>query len=115
MKRLIFFALTASLLAFAGPSGAQTPAPAAPDAGAAAPDAAAPAAKPARPKANPGDALRRTTCRQKMDQELKGPDLADALQVCILEARLACLKQAVSDKVRGKKREAFMSTCSGGS
>jgi hypothetical protein len=44
---------------------------------------------------------------------LKGPDLNDAMLVCVAEARLDCLKQAVADKVRGKKREAFMGTCKG--
>jgi hypothetical protein len=117
MKRLILFTLTASMLAVSGASLAQAPAPAqpAPDAGAPAPDGAAPAKAPARAKPNPGEVLRRSTCRQKVDQTLKGADLVDALQICVAEARLNCLKQAVGDKVRGKKREAFMSTCSGSS
>jgi hypothetical protein len=117
MKRLMLFTLTASMLALSGASLAQTPAQPAPDASEPAPDAAAPAKAPAAAKAAPnrGDALRRSTCRKNVDQNLKGPELADALQVCMLEARLNCLKQAVGDKIRGKKREAFMNTCSGGS
>jgi hypothetical protein len=114
MKRLMLVTLTASMLALSGASLAQTPVQPAPDASAPAPDASQPA-KPARAKAvaNRGDVLRRSTCRKSADQSLKGPDLADALQVCMLEARLNCLKQAVADKVRGKKREAFMNTCGG--
>src|SRR5271169_2733546 len=110
MKRLILFTLTASMLALSGASLAQTPAQPAPD-------AAAPAKAPAPAKAtrNPGEVLRRSACRQNADQSLKGPDLIDALQICMLETRLNCLKQAVGDKVRGKKREAFMNTCNGGS
>jgi hypothetical protein len=113
MKRLLLLTLTASMLAMSGAGMAQTPVQPAPDAGAAPPDAAAPAKKPARAKANPGDALRRSTCRKGADQSLTGADLADAMQVCMLEARLTCLKQAVADKVQGKKRAAFMNTCAG--
>ena len=117
MKRLILITFTASMLALSGASLAQTPAQPTPDANEPAPDAAAPAKAPAPAKAasNPGETLRRSTCHKNVDQSLKGPDLTDALQICMLEARLNCLKQAVGDKVRGKKREAFMNTCSGGS
>ena len=113
MRRLILLTLMASALALSNAARAQTPAPApAPDASA--PDAAAPAA-PAKkkPAANPGDALRRQACKDKVDQSLKGADLADAMAVCIAQARVDCLKKAVDDKVRGKKREAFMRTCNG--
>ncbi|SDR49931.1 hypothetical protein SAMN05444161_4745 [Rhizobiales bacterium GAS191] len=115
MKRLILLTLTVSMLAVSGASLAQTPAQPAPDASAPAPGAAAPAQAPARAKAAPnrGETLRRSTCRKNADQSLKGPDLVDAVQICMAEARLNCLKQAVADKVQGKKREAFMSTCSG--
>jgi hypothetical protein len=113
MKRFMLFALTASMLAVSGASPAQVQP--APDASAPAPDAASPAKAPARAKAAPnsGEALRRSTCRQKADQSLKGQDLIDEMQICMAEARLSCLKQAVGDKVRGKQREAFMSKCSG--
>jgi hypothetical protein len=117
MKRFMFVTFTASMLAISGASFAQTTPEPAPDAGAAAPDAAAPAKAPkkAKPRPNPGEALRQTTCRQQVDQALKGPDLRDAMEICMLEARLACLKKAVEDKARGKQRQTFMSTCSGGS
>jgi hypothetical protein len=115
MKRLILIALTASMLAVSGASLAQTPAQPAPDASTPAPEGAPPAKAPARAKAapSPGEALRRKACRRQVDQSLKGPDLNDAMQICMAEARLNCLKQAVGDKVRGKKREAFMSSCGG--
>jgi hypothetical protein len=115
MKRLVVFTLTVSMLAASGASLAQAPAQPAPDASAPAPDATPPAKAPERAKAapNPGEALRRSTCRKNADQSLKGPDLIDEVQVCMAEARLNCLKQAVSDKVRGKQREAFMNTCGG--
>jgi hypothetical protein len=98
-----------------GASSAQTPVQPAPDATTPAPEGTPSAKAPARATTapNPGEALRRKTCRQQVDQSLKGPDLNDAMQICMAEAWLNCLKQAVGDKVRGKKREAFMSMCSG--
>jgi hypothetical protein len=113
MKRLIFVTLTASMLSVSGVSLAQTPVQPAPDASAPAPEAAPPAKRAARPKVPPipGEALRRSTCRQKVDQSLKGPELIDQLQICMAEARLNCLRRAVEDKLRGKQRQAFMSTC----
>ena len=103
------------MFAGSGPSLSQTPAQPEPDASTQAPEGTPPAKATRRAKtaANPGDALRRKACHQQVDQSLKGPDLADAMLVCMAEARLNCLKQAVADKVRGKKREAFMRTCGG--
>jgi hypothetical protein len=114
MKRLMIVTLTASMLTVSGAGFAQTPVQPAPDVSAPAPGDAAPA-KPARakPAPNPGEALRRKTCRDGADQSLKGADLKDAVEVCMAEARLSCLKKAVEDKVRGKQRQAFMSTCTG--
>src|SRR5260370_18219803 len=97
MKRLIFATLTASMLSASGASLAQTPVQPAPDASAPAPDVAPPAKTAARPKVapNPGEVLRRSTCRQKVVQSLKGPELIDELQICVSEARLNCLTRAV--------------------
>ena len=113
MKRLILFTALASALALSGASFGQTPAQPAPEPGAAAPDATPAPKAPKKANPNPGDALRRQTCRQSADQSLKGADLADAIAVCVAQAHLDCPKKAVDDKVRGKKREAFMRTCSG--
>ena len=115
MKRYILFMIAATMLAVSSASLAQTAPQPAPEASPPAPDTSQPANAPARakPTPNPGDALRRSACREKVDQSLKGPDLNDAMLVCVAEARLDCLKQAVADKVRGKKREAFMGTCKG--
>lgn len=54
-------------------------------------------------------------CRKKArDQNLSGADLRDHMQICILEARLNCLKQAVDQKVRaGRPRRQFMRRCMG--
>jgi len=54
-------------------------------------------------------------CRKAArDQNLSGPDLRDHMQICMLEARLNCLKQAVDQKVRaGRPRRRFMRRCMG--
>jgi hypothetical protein len=54
-------------------------------------------------------------CRKEArDQNLSGPDLRDHMQICMLEARLNCLKQAVAQKVRaGRPRRRFMRRCMG--
>jgi hypothetical protein len=57
---------------------------------------------------------KRADCRQAgMGQGLRGPDLADHVAVCVLEGRLACLKQAIEQKVRGPQRASFISKCLG--
>lgn len=42
---------------------------------------------------------------------LKGFELQDHMQLCIEEARLACLKDAIAQKARGKDRRDFMVKC----
>jgi hypothetical protein len=39
------------------------------------------------------------------------PEVADFVTVCVLEARLACIKQAIEQKVRGTARREFVNTC----
>jgi hypothetical protein len=41
--------------------------------------------------------------------------MPDYVAVCVGEARLACLKQAVAQKVRGPGRREFMNRCLAGS
>jgi Subtilase family len=43
----------------------------------------------------------------------RGADLRDYAVVCLAEARLTCLKQAVAQKVRGPERRDFMGRCLG--
>ena len=54
-------------------------------------------------------------CRKEARaQNLRGPDLRDHMQICMLEARLNCLKEAVAQKVRpGFPRRRFMRRCMG--
>jgi len=57
---------------------------------------------------------KRDACRQAgTGQGLSGPDLRDHVAVCVLEARLGCLKQAIGQKLRGPQRGAFMRSCLG--
>jgi len=51
-------------------------------------------------------------CRQQQQaQGVRGQDLRDAVQVCVEEARLDCLKQAIAAKARGPQRHSFIETC----
>jgi hypothetical protein len=55
---------------------------------------------------------KRADCRQAgRAKGLSGPDLIDHVSVCVQEARLACLKQAIEQKIRGPERVSFISNC----
>jgi len=55
---------------------------------------------------------KRADCRQAgMSKGLRGPDLIDHIALCVQEARLACLKQAIEQKVRGPERVNFINKC----
>ena len=58
---------------------------------------------------------KRAECRQgAADKQLRGPDRADFVQLCVAQARIDCLKQAIDQKVRGKARRDFVRSCVGG-
>jgi hypothetical protein len=60
--------------------------------------------------------VKRSACRQEgTNKNMRGADLQDYVAVCVLEARLACLKQAVAEKIRRPARRDFISKCMGGS
>jgi hypothetical protein len=55
---------------------------------------------------------KRQICRQDgMSKGVRGSDILDYATVCVAEARLGCLKQAVAQKVRGPDRRDFMNRC----
>jgi hypothetical protein len=61
----------------------------------------------------PADA-KRVACRQEgTNKGMRGVDLQDYVAVCVLEARLACLKRAVAEKIRPPARRDFISKCMG--
>jgi subtilisin family serine protease len=112
----------------AGPIGPATPrvsAAAPPPAGDAAAalrsrPAATPAALPAPVNPDSEEAVliekKRQACRQAgANRGIEAADLADYVSVCVSEARLTCLKQAVAQKVRGSERREFLNRCLQGS
>jgi hypothetical protein len=47
-------------------------------------------------------------------QRMKGQERHDQVQLCMAQAHLDCLKQAIDQKVVGPQRKDFMKTCVGG-
>ncbi|MDN5003685.1 hypothetical protein ACFQZO_22885 [Bradyrhizobium sp. GCM10027634] len=94
--KLPFAALAASLVCLiVAPALAQTtPAPAAPAA------------------TVPVPATKRMACLGST-QGLKGQDKRDQMQLCMAQARLDCLKQAIDQKVVGEARKSAIKTCVG--
>jgi hypothetical protein len=45
---------------------------------------------------------------------LREQELRDHVAVCVQEARLACLKQAIEQKIRGQERVSFIDKCLAG-
>jgi len=98
MRSTILVALV--LFCVAAPASAQAPA-ATPAPAAAEP---APSAAPAAGKAD--------RCRdQGMQQKLRGQQLRDYIQVCRLETRLTCLKDAIAKNVTGPARQNYVKSC----
>lgn len=56
---------------------------------------------------------KRFACRASA-QSFKGQERADQIQLCMAQARLDCLKQAIDQKVVGPQRREFIRTCVGG-
>ena len=62
--------------------------------------------------AAPVNPSRRFTCRAA-SQKYQGQDRADQMQLCVEQARLDCLKQAIDQKVVGPQRRDFVQNCVG--
>jgi hypothetical protein len=92
-------ALAASLVCLIiAPASAQTP----------------PQAAPANPTSTvPVPATKRVTCLATT-QALKGQDKRDQMQLCMAQARLDCLRQAIDQKVVGEPRKTLIKGCVGG-
>jgi hypothetical protein len=68
---------------------------------------------PAAPTATvPVPATKRVTCLSST-QNLKGQDKRDQMQLCMAQARVDCLKQAIDQKIVGETRKSFIKTCVG--
>lgn len=61
----------------------------------------------------PVPAAKRVTCLATT-QNLKGQDKRDQMQLCMAQARVDCLKQAIDQKIVGGPRKNFIKTCVGG-
>ncbi len=97
--RISLAAIVASL-AIAATAYAQAPAtPAATD-----PATAAPAA------AVPVPSSKRFACHTA-SQALKGQEQRDQIQLCVAQARIDCLKQAIDQKIVGPERKTFIESC----
>jgi hypothetical protein len=71
------------------------------------------AAAPSGPTSTvPIPATKRVTCLATT-QNLKGQDKRDRMQLCMAQARLDCLKQAIDQKVVGEPRKDFVKSCVG--
>jgi hypothetical protein len=66
----------------------------------------------AAPSTVPVPATKRVTCLATT-QSLKGQDKRDQMQLCMAQARVDCLKQAIDQKVVGEARKSAIKTCVG--
>jgi hypothetical protein len=98
------FVASLGLVLMFGPVYSQTPSPS--------PPAAGEQAEPAAPTTSAATS-KRAEC-QASTQSLKGQDRRDQMQLCIAQARLDCLKQAIDKKVDGPQRRDFIRSCVGG-
>lgn len=76
--------------------------------------AATPPAAPAAPAAAtaPAPAGKKLAC-QTASQALKGQARKDQMQLCMMQARLDCLKQAIDQNIVGPQRKDFVKSCAG--
>src|ERR1051325_6884431 len=77
-----------------------------------------PAAAPAAPAQEstaataPVPGAKRAAC-QSAAKALKGQDRHDQMQLCMAQAHLDCLKQAIDQKITGPQRKEFVKSCAG--
>ena len=76
------------------------------------PAPAAPTVQPNTAAAAPVSPSKRYACRAAA-QSAQGQERVDQLQLCVAQARLECLKQAIDQKIVGPQRRDFIQTCVG--
>jgi hypothetical protein len=109
MKRPATILAATFFVALAGAAHAQqSPAP-----GAAKSPPAAPAAAGNPPPAAPSATTKRAAC-ESASANAKGQDRRDQMQLCLAQARIDCLRQAVDQKIIGSERRDFVRSCVGG-
>ena len=113
MKLPVIAIVSAGSIMFSVAAFAQSaPAPA-PTAAQSAPTTAAAPAAPVQTNsaaAVPLPSGKRMAC-QTASQTLKGQDQRDQIQLCMAQAHLDCLKQAIDQKIVGPQRKDFLKTC----
>jgi hypothetical protein len=62
--------------------------------------------------ASPVSPTKRYACRAA-SQKFQGQERADQMQLCLAQARLDCLKQAIDQKIVGPQRREFVQSCVG--
>jgi hypothetical protein len=75
-----------------------------------APAAVAPAPANTAAPAEPVPSGKRFAC-QTAAQGFKGQERQDQMQLCVAQARLDCLKQAIDQKIVGPQRRDFVKSC----
>lgn len=90
-------------------AGSLTLAPAAFTQTAPAPASAVPA--PANPAAAAPVAVGKRMACQTASQATSGQERRDQMQLCMAQARLDCLKQAIDQKIVGPQRKEFVKSC----
>lgn len=101
MKRCFGAVVVMASLALAAAGFAQTAPAAAPDA------ASAPASRGA---AVPVALGKRMACKAA-SQAMQGQERRDQMQLCMMQAHLDCLKQAIDQKIVGLQRREFVKSC----
>jgi len=109
MRLLLSAVVAAGSLVFAAAAVAQSAAPATPSP-APQPAAASPAVPVNPAAAVPVTGGKRFAC-QAASQALKGQERADQMQLCMAQARLDCLKEAIDQKIVGPQRRDFVKGC----
>lgn len=63
-------------------------------------------------KSSPVRVGRRESCRQTVSAKQLGRHQArDQMQLCVAQARVECLKQAIDQKLRGAARRVYVKSC----
>lgn len=62
--------------------------------------------------AAPAASGKRLAC-QTASQAMRGQERKDQMQLCMMQARLDCLKQAIDQKIVGPQRKDFVKSCAG--
>ncbi|WP_050419842.1 hypothetical protein [Bradyrhizobium tropiciagri] len=102
MKRLVVALVSATLLLVSVAAFAQST------------SAPAPAAAPTQESTStaPVPGAKRAAC-QSAAKALKGQERHDQMQLCMAQAHLDCLKQAIDQKIVGPQRKDFVKSCAG--